>query len=249
MAELEYFMLTATLTAIVVDYTDAGDTPDQQRISGTLELRPRIPTGKLLWLPTLDPPQGIALAPIKARFDTDGVLRTIQNAAVNELQTVMVTGDPFTLSFKGEPTGDLAQSSTFAQVETALEALSTVGVSNVNVTGPDGGPFDVVFNDALGNQDVPPYPASAFGNDGASLGMPGGMGGGGDALGGLGSIVRGIIPQPLGQIIPAGPAMAPDQFEPGIPGSGGKTMLPSGAALANGQGGGNNVNQSINCAG
>lgn len=160
MAELEYFMLTATLTAIVVDYTDAGDTPDQQRISGTLELRPRIPTGKLLWLPTLDPPQGVALAPIKARFDTDGVLRTIQNAAVNELQTVTVTGDPFTLSFKGEPTGDLAQSSTFAQVESALEGLSTVGVSNVNVTGPDGGPFAVVFNDALGNQDVPAMTAT-----------------------------------------------------------------------------------------
>lgn len=160
MAELEYFLLTATLTAIVVDYTDTGDIPDQQRISGTVEFRPRIPTGKLLWLPTLDPPQGIALAPIKARFDTDGVLRTIQDAPVNELQRVTVTGDPFTLTYNGETTTDLAQTSTYAQVETALEALPTVGASNVNVTGPDGGPFDCVFNDALGNQDVPQMTAT-----------------------------------------------------------------------------------------
>lgn len=160
MAELEYFMLTATLTAIVVDYTDTGDTPDEQRISGTVEFRPRIPTGKLLWLPTLDPPQGVALAPIKARFDTDGVLRTIQNAAINELQTVTVTGDPFTLTYNGQTTGNIAQTATFAQVETSLEALSTVGASNVNVTGPNGGPFAVVFNDALGNQDVPAMTAT-----------------------------------------------------------------------------------------
>lgn len=155
MAQLEYFMLTATLTAIVTDYTDPDSDPDQQRISGTVEFRPRIPTGKLLWLPTLDPPQGVALAPIKARFDSDGVLRTIQDAPVNEEQLITVTGDPFTVSFLGEPTTDLAQASTAAQVETAIEALSTVGVSNANVTGVDGGPFTVVFNDALGNQDVP----------------------------------------------------------------------------------------------
>lgn len=160
MAELEYFLLTATLTAIVVDYTDVGDTPDQQRISGTVEFRPRVPTGKLLWCPTLTPPQGIALAPIKARFDSDGVLRTIQDAAVNELQQVTVTGDPFTLTYSGQTTTSLAQTSTAAQVETALEALSTIGTSNVNVTGADGGPFDCVFNDALGNQDVPTMTAT-----------------------------------------------------------------------------------------
>lgn len=89
------------------------------------------------------------------------------------------------------------------------------------------------------------YPASAFGNDGASLAMPGGMGGG-NALGGLGGMLQGMIPQPFGQLNLGGPAQAPDEYQPMLPGSGGKTMLPSGAALANGQGGGNNVNQSIN---
>lgn len=160
MSQLEFFMLTATLSAVVVDYVDSGTDPDIQRISGTVEFRPRIPPGKLLWLPTLDPPQGIALPGIKARIDSDGVLRTIQNAAINELQRVTVSGNPFTLTFKGQATGNIASTATFAQVETALEALSTVGVSNVNVTGPNGGPYDVVFNDALGNQDVPAMTAT-----------------------------------------------------------------------------------------
>lgn len=160
MAELEYFLLTATLTAVIVDYTDEGDLPDLQRISGTVEFRPRIPTGKLLWCPTLTPPQGIALAPIKARFDTDGVLRTIQDAPVNEIQRVTVTGDPFTLTYNGQTTSNIPQGATAATVETTLEALSTVGVSNANVTGPDGGPYDVTFNDALGDQDVPQMTAT-----------------------------------------------------------------------------------------
>jgi hypothetical protein len=153
-AVLEFFTLTATLNAVIVDYTDPGDDPDIQPISATVEFRPRINTGKLVWAPTLTPPQGVALASVKARFDTDGVLRTIQNAPVNELQRITVTGDPFTVTFNGQTTGNIAQTATAAQVETALEALSTVGASNANVTGPDGGPFDVVFNDALGNQDV-----------------------------------------------------------------------------------------------
>lgn len=160
MAVLEFFLLTATLNAVVVDYTDTGDDPDIQPISGTVEFRPRIPTGKLIWLPTLVPPQGVALPSIKARFDTDGVLRTIQNAAINELQRITVTGNPFTLTFKGQTTGNISSTATFAQVETALEALSTVGASNANVTGPNGGPYDVVFNDALGNQDVPAMTAT-----------------------------------------------------------------------------------------
>lgn len=159
-AVLEWFTLTATLNAVVVDYTDPDDLPDIQPISGTVEFRPRIPTGKLVWVPTLTPPQGVALPGIKARFDADGVLRTIQDAAVDEQQRITVTGNPFTVSFKGVPTGNLASTATSAQVQTAIEALSTVGASNAAVSGPNGGPFDVVFNDALGDQDVPQMAAT-----------------------------------------------------------------------------------------
>jgi hypothetical protein len=160
LAVLEFFTLTATLNAIVVDYLDIGTDPDVQPISATVEFRPRIGSGKLVWAPTLVPPQGVALPGIKARFDTDGVLRTIQDAAVNEQQTITVTGNPFTVSFKSVATGNLSSTATAAQVQTAIEALSTVGVSNAAVSGPNGGPFAVTFNDALGDQDVPQMTAT-----------------------------------------------------------------------------------------
>lgn len=95
-------------------------------------------------------------------------------------------------------------------------------------------------------------PASAFGGDGASLpGLGGGApaggavpGGGGDPLGGF---LKGLLPKPFGAIKPGGPAQAPDEFEPMLPGSGGKTGLPSsftpsGAKTAVG---GNQIDQSI----
>lgn len=158
--QLEWFTLTATLKAVVVDYVDIGTDPDLQPISGTVEFRPRIPTGKLLWLPTLDPPQGVALASMKARFDTDGVLRTIQDVPVNEQQQITVTtntgGAPFTLAFSGsEQSATIARNASNTTVQAALEALSTIGASNVAVSGPNGGPWVATFNDALGNRDVP----------------------------------------------------------------------------------------------
>ncbi|WP_136246207.1 hypothetical protein [Mycobacterium intracellulare] len=157
---LEFFTLTATLNAVVVDYTDPGDDPDIQPISGTIEFRPRIPSGKLVWAPDLDPPQGVALASIKARFDMDGVLRTIQDAAVNEQQTITVSanpaGDPFTIAFDGsEQSAPIPRNADNVTVQAALEALSTIGASNVAVSGPAGGPWVATFNDARGNQDVP----------------------------------------------------------------------------------------------
>lgn len=95
-------------------------------------------------------------------------------------------------------------------------------------------------------------PASAFGGDGASLPGLGGVvpaggavpGGGGDPLGGF---LKGLLPKPFGAIKPGGPAQAPDEFEPMLPGSGGKTGLPSsftpsGAKTAVG---GNQIDQSI----
>ncbi|MGV0042035.1 hypothetical protein [Mycobacterium colombiense] len=159
MAELEFFLLTATLNAVVVDYTDPGDDPDIQPISGTVEFRPRISTGKLIWAADLTPPQGIALAPIKARFDMDGVLRTIQDAAVNEQQTITVTanpgGDPFTMTFNGsEDSTPIPRGADNLTVQAVLEALSTIGASNVAVSGPAGGPWVATFNDSLGNRDV-----------------------------------------------------------------------------------------------
>lgn len=101
-------------------------------------------------------------------------------------------------------------------------------------------------------------PASAFGGDGASLpglgslptisgGAGGGEavpGGGGDPVGGF---LKGLLPKPFGAITKGGPAQAPDEFEPMLPGSGGKTGLPGNFTPSGnkGGGGGNQVDQSI----
>lgn len=82
------------------------------------------------------------------------------------------------------------------------------------------------------------YPASAF--SGGTPGSPAGgmpsVGGGGDLFAGLGSMLKGVTPQPFGPPTIGGPAQAPDVFDPAIPGSGGKSSLavprPAGAAPA-----------------
>lgn len=100
-------------------------------------------------------------------------------------------------------------------------------------------------------------PASAFapmGGDGASLPSLGGgaapaggavPSGGGDPLGGF---LKGLLPKPFGNITKGGPVQAPDEFEPMLPGSGGKTGLPGNFTPSGNKGGagGNQVDQSIN---
>jgi hypothetical protein len=107
------------------------------------------------------------------------------------------------------------------------------------------------FFTGLGKGGQGGYPASAFG--GGALGSPGGgmpSIGGGDALGGLGGVLQGFMPQPFGQITPGGPATAPDEYQPVLPGSGGKTGLPGGFTPSGNKqadvGGGDQRNQSIN---
>jgi hypothetical protein len=70
-------------------------------------------------------------------IDTIGAI-----AAVNEVQTVTVTGSPtagtFTLTFLGQTTGTIAYNATNAAVQTALEALNNIDTGDVTVTGPAG---------------------------------------------------------------------------------------------------------------
>jgi len=64
------------------------------------------------------------------------------------------TGGTFTLTFGGQTTGNIAYNADAATVETALEALSTVGSGNVSVAGSAGGPWTVTFENTLGKTDV-----------------------------------------------------------------------------------------------
>ena len=66
------------------------------------------------------------------------------------------TGGSFTLTFGAATTGAIAWNATAPTVQSALEALSTVGAGNVLVTGgpAPSAPFTVTFVGALGGTDV-----------------------------------------------------------------------------------------------
>lgn len=69
------------------------------------------------------------------------VVQTIQQGAggQNCVQVVNVSGESgtFTLTFNGQTTGAIAYNASAATMVTALEALSTIGVGEVSVQGPD----------------------------------------------------------------------------------------------------------------
>ena len=78
-------------------------------------------------------------------------------AAVDEAQTISstATGGTFTLSFGGQTTAALNWNSTFAQIDTALEALSTIGAGNVTCAGgPLPANVTVTFAGTLAGQDA-----------------------------------------------------------------------------------------------
>lgn len=77
MANLAYFTVTGTLNSVVVDYVDVDTHPDIKPVSAMVDFIPRLPRGSVIWSPALTPPQGVILPAIRARIDSDGVLRTI----------------------------------------------------------------------------------------------------------------------------------------------------------------------------
>ena len=81
-------------------------------------------------------------------------------AAVNETQTVAITGTPtggtFTLSYGGQTTAAIAFDATAAAVDSALEALSNIGAGDVTTTGGalPGTAVAVEFTGALAGLDA-----------------------------------------------------------------------------------------------
>lgn len=80
----------------------------------------------------------------------------VVQAEWDEIQTVTITGGPtggtFTLVFGGQTTAALNWNATAAQVQTALQALSSINANNALVTGGPGPgtAFTVEFTAALG---------------------------------------------------------------------------------------------------
>ncbi len=85
----------------------------------------------------------------------EDVINLSTGGPTNEVQTVTITGTPtggtFTLTYEGQTTTALAYNATASAVDTALEALSNIGVGDVTVTGgpAPGTPFTVTFTGAL----------------------------------------------------------------------------------------------------
>jgi hypothetical protein len=73
--------------------------------------------------------------------------------AVNEVQTVRVTGSPsggtFTLRFGANTTAGLAYDASASTVQTALQGLASIGSGNATVSGSSGGPWTVTFAGSL----------------------------------------------------------------------------------------------------
>jgi hypothetical protein len=77
--------------------------------------------------------------------------------SANSTQVVTVAGeagDTFTLTYEGKTTTSIAYDAAAATVEAALEALTTIGSSNVSVAGSAGGPFTVSFIGVFAKKDV-----------------------------------------------------------------------------------------------
>ena len=80
--------------------------------------------------------------------------------AVDEVQTISITGSPdggtFTLTFNGETTSTLDFDASAAEIQSALEALSTVGAGNVACVGGDlpDNAVTVTFQNSLAGTDV-----------------------------------------------------------------------------------------------
>ncbi len=93
-----------------------------------------------------------------ARRYLDKSVATVVQKANDEIQTVTITGAPtggtFTLSYGGNTTSALAYNATAAAVQTALQALASIGAGNALVSGSAGGPYTVRFTSTLGLSNV-----------------------------------------------------------------------------------------------
>lgn len=150
------YVSRAIVTAgIGLEYTD-GEEISQTNGSGQICVSYRAPD--TLVRGTISDLQFCGPDPHILHFLMGGTL--IERAATSEVQTVTITGTPtagtFALGFDGQVTGPIDFDATNAEVDTALEALSNLGVGDVTVTGGPGPgtPFVVTFSSALGNVPV-----------------------------------------------------------------------------------------------
>lgn len=108
-------------------------------------------------------------------FGAFGANTNVAGAAGSaEVQTVTITGTPtggtFTLSYRGQTTAPIAYNAIAATVQTALQALSTIGAGNATVAGGPGPgtPYVVTFAGTLATGNVRPIFANGGGLTGGT---------------------------------------------------------------------------------
>lgn len=119
-------------------------------------------------------------------------------SVTDEVQTLTVGGSgltSFTITYSGQTTASLAANATAAQVQTALENLSNIGVGDVTVTGSAGGPWTVTFGGALADTNVAAMTTTPTGGTGVvTVATP--TGGGTEGAGGL-EVLAGFLYAPV----------------------------------------------------
>jgi hypothetical protein len=92
---------------------------------------------------------------VAATFDAGGA---VSSSAVNEVQTMSITGTPgggtFALIFQGQTTTAIPYNGNSTAVQNALRALTNINGANVNVTGTNPGPFTITFVGTLAGSNV-----------------------------------------------------------------------------------------------
>lgn len=100
----------------------------------------------------------------------------------DEIQTVTLTGGTtggFTLKFRGAETASIAYNASTAAMQTALQALSTIGSGNVTVSGAAGA-WVCTFASALANTSLPLLEAGGTNTTGGTLSIARNRSGGGN---------------------------------------------------------------------
>jgi hypothetical protein len=114
---------------------------------------------------------GAFLAGMGFSWDTDNVDMTVEGFAgkmtdgvqlsTNEVQSITVdaAGGTFTITYSGQTTTAIAYNAAASAVQSALEALSNIGVGDVSVTGGPGSaggatPYFIEFRKTLGQTNV-----------------------------------------------------------------------------------------------
>lgn len=131
-----------------------------ETLSGTRVVFADATVGATIIVPGSTKKQQAALAVTKSKtvafYLYSNTEVTLAYNGVNEVQTVTIsaTGGTFTLTFGGYTTSAIAYNATASAVQTALQALTSIGSGNVTVSGSAGGPYTVTFVGDLGLTNV-----------------------------------------------------------------------------------------------